>query len=459
MEYSICPNCFTNGFNGKVCVNCNYEYEEESSFALKMFSILDNRYIVGRVLGSGGFGITYVAFDILNQKRCAVKEYVPMGAAVRDNNSTRLKLSSTKHQEEFRHGLISFMKEAEIIKQLSSIPCVVNVMDYFEYNGTAYYVMEYLQGTTLKKLITASKTGLDINFANQIISRIGRTLDQIHKEKGFLHRDISPENIMVLDSGRVVLIDFGSAKNFFMNNNSGYTITLKHGFAPFEQYSSTGKQGPYTDLYALASTYYYMLTGKMIPRATDRVEGITYTPLVDMDRGISQEVSDAVDRALAIKYSERTQTVSEFLDEIIAKDKHEPTNTLNNTSQYTSFKDERKVCETSREIKAKEGNPYITVSIDGVDVNTVNIPKDRFVTVGRTHSKSEIVFENCGNISSLHCKIIYNSKKREFQIEDVSLNGTYINNIKMNKNVVYTLKEDDVIILANNRFRLVFGVK
>ena len=349
-----------------------------------------------------------------------------MGLVVRSNDGVTIQYTRQNRMEEFQHGIERFVGEARVISEMSNISGVVNIIDCFEENGTAYYVMEYLDGLSLKRIVPEG--GMDLNAANDIIRKIGRNIDLVHKEKGYLHRDISPENIMILASGRVVLIDFGSAKNFFMSN-SNYTITLKHGFAPIEQYSSTDSQGPYTDLYALASTYYYMLTGKVIPRATDRLSGAQYTPLHLARSDVSKALSDAVDRALMLNPAERTHTIGEFIDEL-----------------------EQAIGAKSVELVEH----YVRVNIDGQDVNKVKVEPDKWMTVGRS-VKSDIVFPNCDNVTRTHCKLMFDTYRQRYCLEDCSTNGTYINYVRMEKGMRYFVGETDLIILANTRYRLVLG--
>ncbi len=423
----LCPNCFTHAFDGVNCSACGYEMKDGTCIEdLKLFYRLKKRYVIGRSLGAGGFGITYVAYDLVTDSRVCVKEYFPMGLVVRAQDGVSIQYTRQNRIQEFDHGIQRFIEEANIIGEMNNISGVVKVTDCFEENGTAYYVMEYLEGVTLKRLVP--EHGMDFKVASEIIIKAGRTLDLIHKEKGYLHRDISPENIMILASGRVVVIDFGSAKNFFMSN-SNYTITLKHGFAPIEQYSSTDLQGPFTDLYALASTYYYILTGKIIPRATDRLTGAEYEPLCALRPDVGQDISDAVDHALMLRPADRTNTIGEFLDEL-----------------------EALISERGND----ENCVYVSVSIDGAVQERFKIEENKEVLVGRS-TKCDIVFPNCDNVSKLHCKLMFDGEKKQFCIEDCSTNGTYINYIRMEKGVRYYVAKQDLIILANTRYRLILG--
>ena len=422
-----CPDCFSQSFDGKKCASCGYEMTDDPSIEdLKLFHQLKNRYLIGRSLGAGGFAITYAAYDTVKNMKVCVKEYFPMGLAVRSADGVSVQCTRQNRVEEFQNGIRHFIQEANIISEMHNISGVVSVTDCFDENGTAYYVMEYLDGISLRKMVP--EHGMDWHTASDIILQAGRILDLVHKEKGYLHRDISPENIMILSSGRVVIIDFGSAKNLFMSS-SNYTITLKHGFAPIEQYSSADKQGPFTDVYALASTYYYALTGKVMPRATDRLTGADYEPLSALRPDVDEEISAIVDRALVLQPAERTRTMGEFMDALEAV--------------------------VSR-AGGEDGFVNISVSIDGAVQEHYQIEEDKEVLVGRS-PKCEIVFPNCENVSKLHCKLLFDSEKKQFCIEDCSTNGTYINYVKMEKGTKYYVGKQDLIILANTRYRLILG--
>ena len=423
----ICPNCFAQTFDGKKCTSCRYIVKGERSVEdLRQFFLLKNRYVIGHSIGAGGFGITYAALDKLKNIRVCVKEYFPASLAVRDQDGVVVRSARQSYEEDFKGGIRRFIEEARVIEEMEHIPGVVRVTDCFEENGTAYYVMEFLDGATLKSLVP--EHGMELRAAYAIIMRVGRILDTIHKEKGYLHRDVSPENIMILPTGRVVLIDFGNAKNYFMCS-SGYSMTLRHGFAPIEQYSGEDIQGPFTDLYALASTFYYMLTGKVIPRATERLTGTEYEPLTALRPDISQEISDIVDRALTIQPSERTRTVGDFLKAL--------------ASVLVTRSDE-------------EGCVHVSVSIDGAVREQYTIEEDKEYIVGRSET-CDIVFPNCENVSKRHCRLTFDSKSKQFCIEDFSTNGTYVNYVRLEKETKYYAGPQDLIILANTRFRLILG--
>lgn len=420
----LCPNCFKNSMNNDICADCGYQLDfKDTKCNLKLFTKLKNRYLIGRSLGAGGFGITYIAYDLVTDSRVCVKEYFPMGIASRADDGSTVECIREAFRDEYRHGIDRFLEEAGIIGDLNNISGIVNISDSFECNSTAYYVMEHLDGVSLFSIVPPG--GLELDFANDIILKAGRNLDIVHREKGYLHRDISPENIMILKSGRVVIIDFGSAKSFFLSS-SNYTITLKHGFAPIEQYSNADSQGPFTDLYALAATYYFTLTYSIIPRATERIAGKEYEPLCKVRPDVPAEVSRAVDMALALYPEDRLRTVGDFLDLL------------------------------EHGMKGRSGGKKhcITVTVDGVPVAHAFAEEDHTLVAGRSQ-KCDLVIDRCENISKRHCLITFDGVKQQFCIEDCSTNGTYINYVRMEKGTKYFVGKSDLIILANTRCSLI----
>ncbi len=265
-EGQRCPNCFQGNIETGRCNLCGFDRQSEKQNPMRLpeMSQLGNRYLIGRMLGCGGFGITYKAYDRWNQCGCAIKEFTPVGLVTREAHEATLHVTSHAHQEDFEHGKKRFMEEAEILKKLTGVPEVVQITDYFQQNNTAYFVMEYIQGANLRQLMHSFGGKIPFKDAASIIYRAGMALEQVHNRAGIFHRDISPENIMVNQEGKLKLIDFGSAKYLIGRHSQTLSVILKKGYAPPEQYSSTSSQGSYTDVYALAATFYYVVTGVMI---------------------------------------------------------------------------------------------------------------------------------------------------------------------------------------------------
>ena len=304
----FCPNCFQSDcFNGRLCYQCGYEQKAAvDSRAMRAGVLLKNRYFLGRVLGIGGFGITYLAFDSRLRQRCAVKEYFPVEWAVRMSGTNQIEPNSQLKDELYYHGKDVFVKEANILLEFQRESHIVNVRDFFEQNGTAYLVMEYVQGVTLSRYMREQNKPLSIALANQMVQEIGDSLHRVHK-KNLLHRDISPDNIMYDNKGEMKLIDFGATREFALNSPQSISVMVKPGFAPIEQYSRSGRQGPHTDVYGLAATYYYVVSGKKLPTAPDREAGVEIKPLKELMPHIPSHINAAINHALQKKWQTRTR--------------------------------------------------------------------------------------------------------------------------------------------------------
>lgn len=279
-------------------------------------SLKEGKYRVQSILGAGGFGITYRCVNMDTGETCAIKEYMPEAIASRDPHSGDIMPYEDKRKA-YLHGKKRFLEEADILMRMNHIPSVVHVWESFEENNTAYYVMEYLQGTTLKQVMRSMGGKLPYPVACEAVVKAGTALDTIHRQAGIFHRDISPENIMVMPNGEIKIIDFGSAKSMSVSENQRFSVVLKPGFAPPEQYASNLSQGSFTDVYAMAGTFYYAASGKMIPVAPDRLMGVTYERLDRLVPECTPEAAQAVERALNLDPKFRTQTMSEFIQGIM----------------------------------------------------------------------------------------------------------------------------------------------
>ncbi len=214
MQQSVCYNCFRYVPEGDVCPYCGYDARKNKGkylVALKPGTPLANRYVVGRVLGQGGFGVTYVALDSQTRARVAIKEYLPMEFAVRAQDGTSLILNSTDQQADFDYGKQQFLAEARTLAEFVGSEHIVSIHCYFEENGTAYFAMEYLEGRNLKQYMEEYGGPLPVFEANKILLPVMEALDWVHS-KGIVHRDISPDNIVIKKDGAAKLIDFGAAR-------------------------------------------------------------------------------------------------------------------------------------------------------------------------------------------------------------------------------------------------------
>jgi serine/threonine protein kinase len=265
-------------------------------------------YTVGRVLGQGGFGITYLGGDIRARRPVAIKEFFPYGSTRRGvtvhpfGGLTAADFASTRTK---------FLDEASILARFDH-PAIVDVYGTFAENNTAYMVMELLRGKTLGQLIEEGGPMPESQAIRHII-RAGEALEVVHATN-LLHRDLKPDNLMLNDAGDVVLIDFGTARTYAAGKTGRMTTMVTPGYAPLEQYGEHVRFGPFTDVYALGATLYHLLTGLMPPSATDRASGVDLDPPAQVNPSVGAGVNDAVMWAMKMRVADRPQRVADFLD-------------------------------------------------------------------------------------------------------------------------------------------------
>lgn len=309
----ICENCFAEA-GGSVCPTCGYDLENSAvdPTLLAPGSVLLEKYIIGAVIGKGGFGVTYLALDTEAGKKVAIKEYFPYIAARRAAGSSVVTAASEDSKETFELGAEKFYEEARLVSRFNGNPNIVEVYEYFYENDTVYLAMEYLCGQTLKEYIRDKGT-LTAPQALYIAQGMGNALAVAHNAS-VLHRDITPDNIILCDDGRVKLIDFGAARQVIAEYSQNFSIILKPGFAPLEQYHKKGNQGPWTDIYALGATLYFALTGDIPEDPMARFE--------DDDTfkenlfGINSELWSVIQKATSLKKDDRYGSAKELLNDL-----------------------------------------------------------------------------------------------------------------------------------------------
>lgn len=270
----ICLNCLNTYEEGvKVCPHCglgNWKYQAAEK-TLELGTMLKSRYKIGTVIGDGGFGITYRAVDMNTGKGVAVKEFYPREVVARSSmDHTTVKLVNRDNTAQFQKGLNSFLEEANGLARFNNTDKIVNVYDFFEQNGTAYIVMEYLRGKPLSRYAKDHGGKISVSVAINVIMKMCEALSYVHGA-GMVHRDISPDNIFVEKTGKIKLIDFGAARESYGNEEKTLSIVLKPNYAPPEQFRKKSRQGPWTDVYALGATVYKLLTGRTPDQAIDRI--------------------------------------------------------------------------------------------------------------------------------------------------------------------------------------------
>ena len=311
MQNNVCYNCFQElAYPYAPCPHCGFNPNENRAkfpLALPHGTVLNGQYIVGRALGQGGFGITYVAQEYKSKELVAIKEYFPDTIATRLNGTFVSPLSSDR-EDGFRYGKQCFLEEAQTLAQFIGNPNIVRVHSYFEENGTAYFVMEYIRGVSLQSYVKSRGGSIGWNEAKDILLPIMDALTAVHS-KGIIHRDVTPDNIVITKEGTVKLLDFGAARYSIGDKSRSLDIVLKHGFAPMEQYTRHGRQGPYTDVYAIAATLYYVTTGRLLPDSIDRLEEDTMVLPSALGVAITPLEEEALTMALAVRANDRFQNV------------------------------------------------------------------------------------------------------------------------------------------------------
>lgn len=310
-----CMKEYPDGYD--ICPNCGYDRnkEAENRYYLPPGTMLsDGRYMIGTAINAGGFGIVYKAWDNTFAKMIAVKEYYPGGIAARTPGTAQVLIYSDKRLREYEQGKERFLNEARKVAKFNTHPNIVDVYDFFEDNNTAYMVMEYMDGMTYKAYIRSQGGKVRQQLAVSVALAVLDALKEVHKEK-IIHRDINPSNIFICKNGVVKLFDFGAAR---IEATEMSTILTPH-YAPPEQYSTSGKQGAYTDIYSVGATTYYALTGIKPEESTDRVQEDHLVPPHEVDPEIPVELSNTVMRAMALKEELRFQNTDQFKDALMNK--------------------------------------------------------------------------------------------------------------------------------------------
>lgn len=322
--------------NKKICLGCMQEINTDdikcphcgfdpnaykvNPRCLRLGTKLAGKYIIGKVIGEGGFGITYIGWDEKLELPIAIKEFFPPKIASRDTTTGNNTIYMFDHADEksFEEGMRRSVKEARSMSKLEAYEGIVSIRDFFNENKTAYIIMEYVDGETLKEYLKENGK-MEPEDVLKVMKPVMKALEQMHRT-GMIHRDISPDNIMIRRDGQVKLIDFGAARVAQEEDEKSLTVMLKRGFSPEEQYRSKGHQGPWTDIYALCATMYYMLTGVIPPESMERVLEDKYVSLKEYDIELDTKIADAIDKGLCVLAKNRYQSMSDLIHDIYGEE-------------------------------------------------------------------------------------------------------------------------------------------
>ena len=309
---SRCPFCL-GATHATPCQECGWQLGQDNPPpALALGRVLDGRYRIGRVLGQGGFGITYLAWDDNLQLRLAIKEYLPRDSVTRAPDGVSLSVYSGQAGEQFAYGLDGFLAEARALARFDQHPGIVTVKNFFRAHGTGYCVMDYVEGITLRQYLEQQPGGrMSVDAALKLLTPVMDALRAVH-QAGLIHRDIAPDNIYITQDGRIRLLDFGAARFAAGEHSKSLSVILKPGYAPEEQYRAKGKQGPWTDVYGLAGTFYRAITGQVPPESLDRLDNDDLVPPSRLGIPIKPEQEAILLKALAIKADQRYQDIADL---------------------------------------------------------------------------------------------------------------------------------------------------
>ena len=314
---NLCYNCFQERPEGAgPCPHCGFDLEEnERKFpvALQAGTVLNGRYIVGRVLGQGGFGITYLALDTQLNAKVAIKEFMPNDIATRIG--TTVSVAMDTKSEEFAYGAERFQEEARTLAKFIGNPNIAAVTSYFDENDTSYFVMDYIEGISFKTYIANHGGKISVEETLNVMIPVLRALTAVHAE-GFIHRDVTPDNIYITKDGMVKLLDFGSARYSIGDKSKSLDVILKVGYAPKEQYIRRSRQGPFTDVYSCAACFYAAITGFLPPESLERLDSDTLVPISQTGIEIPEYLDKAILKGLAVQPEDRFQSAAEFLEAI-----------------------------------------------------------------------------------------------------------------------------------------------
>jgi serine/threonine protein kinase len=317
----LCMGCMSDTNAANVCPFCGYRNHGpvEETVQLSPRTLLKNRYVIGKVLGQGGFGITYLAYDLEQNQKLAIKEYFPAVISTRARDRVAVTPTSNKNKNELENGVAKFGEEARSLSQFKDHPGVVPMLDFFRANGTGYIVMGYMEGCDFKQFLNDKGGRIPFPEALKILAPVMGALEELHKVH-VLHRDISPDNIYVEKNGNVRILDFGATRYAMGEQSRSLSVILKPGYAPEEQYRSRGRQGAWTDIYALGATFYRGITGQVPPPAMDRAELDELIPPKQIGVEIPEDSETALLKALAVRAENRFQTVVEFRNAITPRE-------------------------------------------------------------------------------------------------------------------------------------------
>lgn len=458
----LCTYCMSGYLQGGVCTGCGRSVEQEKQRPLQTLParclLGGGQYYLGRVLGSGGFGITYLAWDKANGRKTVVKELFPRHLVSREENNAAV-IVQQGLRGEFQHSMLRFQQEAQALYELRGVPEIINVHRLFEENGTAYYVMEYLDGQDLKGYL-AKNGAMSWEQFKVPVHMMLKALKAVH-ERQMIHRDISPDNIFMLRGGGAKLIDFGNARSYM--SASPLTKILKTHFAPPEQFSDEARQGPWTDIYSMSVTMYYALSGMLPVSSTERVISLNMQgsdplkPLGQVCPGIPPYVAQAVEKGMAVKAQDRFQTVSDFAERLFPglwKPQAVP-RSENHPVQKTRPPVSRQPRMAPPPGRNAEALPVLRCVEGKMKGRQLLLRPGVQERLGRDGGASIEYPSNSPGVSRHQCSFMVDNRKQVYVRDDGSSYGTWLNGKTLKPMEWYPVQRGSSIRFAKEEYRIV----
>ena len=463
MKEMICTECLRGTVRNGVCPVCGAKVDpQRPAEALPLASRLQSgRYLIGRVLGCGGYGITYTAWDMVERKQIALKESFPSFACVRGPDGMRVCGKDPKGQRDADHTRFRFIQESILLKSLEKTPEILHIGTCFEENNTAYYTMELLHGMDMRKYLK-TYGALRWNRMEGIARQLLRALYSLHCV-GYIHRDISPDNIFMLRDGSIRLIDFGNARRY--STDKTMTVVVKDKFAPAEQYQPHGNQGPWTDIYALCVTLYYAMTSYLPEKAVGGAPKRDLPPLRELQPEVPEAFSRAIARGMSPREQERFPGIPElafamFPGESVLRGirpqtppvmpREEPQN-----RRQTGFPEYPQTHTSAPE--RKTGMLYLECTHGTFQGRRTPLTVGKILSIGRGEDKGIAYPDKAPGISRNQCSVLLHSKHGTLVRDDGSTYGTRVNGRQLDPMKWVDLWEGDSLTFAAEVYHVVRG--
>lgn len=312
----ICLRCMKTSDDVGICPHCGREKAGQLTWskALAPGTILNNKILIGNILGKGGYGITYIGYDMLLEYRVAVKEFFPDEMVDRAEDGRTVLVLDEVNGEEYQRETTAYLREARVLAEFSKFPGIVAIKDLFYENNTGYLIMEFLENGNLRKYVDSQGGWLGVKEALELMEPVISVLGRLHKS-GLIHRDVSPDNIMMDEDGSMKLIDFGGSKKVGLNNQQ--VFLGKWGFAPLEQMlSRLSEQGPWTDIYGICATLYCIMTSEVPQASYERNEKDELIDIAQYNINIDKKVAAGIMKGLSMNAKDRQQSIDELYKDL-----------------------------------------------------------------------------------------------------------------------------------------------